>query len=92
MTAAKKAVLDKFNCKSVAELRKNKTFLMSMTGEDISFKTKDDWLKLYRRWVGVPESERGLEGPTCINGIDVLENFKTIIEENTTKLIKYIHA
>ena len=76
MTAAKKAVLDKFNCKSVTELRKNKTFLMSMTGEDISFKTKDDWLKLYRRWVGVPESERGLEGPTCINGVDVLENFR----------------
>ena len=76
MTAAKKAVLDKFNCKSVTELRKNKTFLMSMTGEDISFKTKDDWLKLYRRWVGVPESERGLKGPTCINGIDVIQNFR----------------
>ena len=76
MTAAKKAVLHKFNCKSVADLRKNKTFIMSMTGEDIGFKTKDDWLKLYRRWVGVPESERGLERPTCINGIDVLENFR----------------
>ena len=76
MTAAKKAVLDKFNCKNVTELRKNKTFTMSMTGEEISFKTKDDWIKLYRRWVGVPESERGLTGPTCINGIDVLENFR----------------
>ena len=76
MTAAKKAVLDVFHCENVAELRKNKTFVMSMTGEDIGFKTKEDWLKLYRRWVGVPESERGLEGPTCINGIDVLENFR----------------
>ena len=76
MTTAKRAVLAKFNCKSVTELRKNKTFLMSMTGEDIGFKTKDDWLKLYRRWVGVPESERGLEGPACINGINVLENFR----------------
>lgn len=76
MTTAKKAVLQKFDCKTVAELRKNKTFTMSMTGEDISLKTKDDWMRLYRRWVAVPESERGQAGPTCINGIDVLENFR----------------
>ena len=36
MTAAKKAVLSKFSCKTVAELRKNKTFTMSMTGEEIN--------------------------------------------------------
>jgi len=76
MTAAKKAILEKFNCKTVTELRKNKTFTMSMTGEEISLKTKDDWMKLYRRWVAVPESERNQAGPTCINGIDVLENFR----------------
>ena len=33
-------------------------------------------MKLYRRWVAVPEEERGRTGPTCINGIDVLENFR----------------
>lgn len=76
MTTAKKAVLEKFNCKTVSELRKNKTFTMSMTGEKITLKTKDDWMKLYRRWVAVPESERSQTGPTCINGIDVLENFR----------------
>ena len=76
MTTAKKAVLEKFACKSVTELRKNKTFVMSMTGEEISLKTKDDWVKLYRRWVAVPEDERNKSGPTCINGIDVLENFR----------------
>ena len=76
MTVAKNAVLKKFECKTVAELRKNKTFTMSMTGEEISLKTKDDWMKLYRRWVAVPESERNQSGPTCINGIDVLENFR----------------
>ena len=76
MTTAKKAVLQKFGCKTVAELRKNKTFTMSMTGEDVTLKTKDDWMRLYRRWVAVPESERGQAGPTCINGIDVLENFR----------------
>ena len=76
MTEAKNAVLKKFECKTVPELRKNKTFTMSMTGEDISLKTKSDWMKLYRRWVAVPESERNQSGPTCINGIDVLENFR----------------
>lgn len=76
MTEAKKAVLDKFQSKNVAELKKNKTFAMSMTGEEISLKTKDDWIKLYRRWVAVPENERNKSGSTCINGIDVLENFR----------------
>ena len=76
MTAAKQAVLSKFGCKNVTELRKNKTFSMSMTGEVISLKSKADWLKLYRRWVGVPEEERDEKGPTCINGINVLENFR----------------
>ena len=76
MKQAKEAVLKQFSCKSVAELRKNKTFMMSMTNEEVKLKSKDDWLKLYRRWVGVPESERNLTGKTCINGIDVLQNFR----------------
>lgn len=76
MATAKKAVLNKFSCKNASELRRNKTFAMSMTGEEISLKTKDDWIKLYRRWVAVPEDERNNSGPTCINGIDVLENFR----------------
>jgi hypothetical protein len=49
---------------------------MSMTGEEITLKTKADWMRLYRRWVSVPESERNQNGPICINGIDVLENFR----------------
>ena len=56
MAVAKKAVLEKFECKTVTELRKNKTFSMSMTGEEITLKTKADWMRLYRRWVSVPES------------------------------------
>ena len=76
MATAKKKVLAQFGCQTVAELRKNKTFSMSMTGEKISLKSKADWMKLYRRWVAVPEEERGRTGPTCINGIDVLENFR----------------
>jgi len=76
MATAKKAVLSNFGCKTITELKKNKNFLMSMTGEEISLKTKADWMKLYRRWVGVPIEEREMTGPTCINGIDVLENFR----------------
>ena len=76
MAIAKRKVLAQFGCQTVAELRKNKTFSMSMTGEKISLKSKADWMKLYRRWVAVPEDERGRTGPTCINGIDVLENFR----------------
>ena len=76
MTEARKAVLDTFGCKTATDLKKNKTFSMSMVGEDYGLKTKADWMKLYRRWVAVPESERGLTGATCINGIDVLENFR----------------
>ena len=68
MTEARKAVLDTFGCKTAADLKKNKTFSMSMVGEDYGLKTKADWMKLYRRWVAVPESERGLTGTTCING------------------------
>ncbi len=76
MATAKKKVLAQFGCQTVTELKKNKTFSMSMTGEKISLKSKADWMKLYRRWVAVPEEERGRTGPTCINGIDILENFR----------------
>ena len=75
-TAMKKAVLSKFECKTVTELRKNKTFVMAFTGEKVGLKTADDWRKQYRKWVAVPEDERDQKGPTCINGIDVLENFR----------------
>ena len=76
MAAAKKAVLAEFGCSTVTQLRKNKAFNMSIAGETISLKTKADWMKLYRTWVAVPHSERNKTGPTCINGIDVLENFR----------------
>ena len=74
--AMRKAVLNKFECKTVTELRKNKTFAMAFTGEKVGLKTTDDWRKQYRKWIAVPEDERDQEGPTCINGIDVLENFR----------------
>ena len=75
-TAMKKAVLAKFECKTVTELRKNKTFAMAFTGEKVALKTTEDWRKQYRKWIAVPNDERDRTGPTCINGIDILENFR----------------
>ena len=75
-TAMKKAVLAKFDCKTVTELRKNKTFSMAFPGEKVALKTTEDWRRQYRKWIAVPDDERDQIGPTCINGIDVLENFR----------------
>ena len=75
-TVMRTAVLRRFECKTVTELRKNKTFAMAFTGEKIPLKTTEDWRKQYRKWIAVPEDERDQKGSTCINGIDVLENFR----------------
>ena len=72
----KAAVCQVFGCQSASELRKSNEFALAMAGRAVNLKTKADWLKLYREWVGVPKSEQGNTGATCINGIDVLENFR----------------
>lgn len=72
----KAAVCKVFGCKNATELRKSNEFNLAMAGREFNLKTKADWLKLYREWVGVPRSERDKSGRTCINGIDVLENFR----------------
>lgn len=76
MAQLKEAVLKHFGCADVKALRANKDFQMAMAGEELLLKSRTDWLKLYRQWIGVPEDERSLTGPTTINGIDVLENFR----------------
>lgn len=76
VTQLKEAVCRVFGCSTTAELRKSNEFNLAMTGRSFNLKTKADWLKLYREWVGVPAAERGKTGNTCINGIDVLENFR----------------
>jgi hypothetical protein len=72
----KAEVCQAFGCKTTAELRKSSEFKLALTGRSVDLKTKADWQKLYREWVGLLQSERGRSGPTCINGIDVLENFR----------------
>ncbi|MBD2156012.1 J domain-containing protein [Leptolyngbya sp. FACHB-16] len=70
------AVAAAFNCKDIRELKKNEAFKLAIAGRDLNLSRKDSWLVLYREWVGVPENERNEEGPHCINGIDVLKNFR----------------
>lgn len=72
----KAAVLQAFNCSNLTELKKNKTFQLAMTGREFNFSQKEPWLILYREWVRVPDNERNEIGPTVINGIDVLKNFR----------------
>ena len=72
----KEEVCKVFGSKNATDLRKSSEFKMAMAGRTFDLKTKADWLKLYREWVGVPHSERTKTGKTSINGIDVLENFR----------------
>lgn len=70
-------VLKAFGATSIAALKKDAEFQMAMAGTENPLKSKEDWLKVYRSFVGVPANERNLEdGPTVINGIDVLKNFR----------------
>lgn len=72
----REAVCAAFGCTRAAELRQSREFQLATAGRSVALKTKADWLSLYREWVGVPRAERQRSGPTCINGIDVLENFR----------------
>ena len=76
LTQLKSEVCKAFGCESAKELRQSSEFNLAMAGRSFDLKTKADWQKLYREWVGVPQAERNRSGSTCINGIDVLENFR----------------
>jgi hypothetical protein len=70
------AVAAAFNCVDIKALKKQEAFKLATDGRELNLRTKEAWLILYREWVGVPENERHEEGPNCINGIDVLKNFR----------------
>ncbi len=76
MAELQAAVVAAFGCNDLKELKKHEAFKLAIVGRDLNLRKKDGWLVLYREWVGVPESERHEEGPHCINGIDVLKNFR----------------
>lgn len=70
------AVMAAFECSDIKDLKKHNAFKLAIAGRDLNLRKKDAWLALYREWVGVPENEQNEEGLTCINGIDVLKNFR----------------
>lgn len=76
LTQLKSEVCNVFGCTNAKQLRQSSEFNLAMAGRSFDLKTKADWQKLYREWVGVPQAERNRSGATCINGIDVLENFR----------------
>jgi hypothetical protein len=75
MQELKEAVIAAFDCSSYKELQKNASFKLFIQEHSLKMTTKEAWLKVYRRFVGLPESERDSIGGTSINGVDVLRNF-----------------
>lgn len=75
MQELKDAVATAFNCSSYRELTKNSSFKLFVQEHNLKMTTKAAWLKVYRKFVGLPENERNSIGATSINGIDVLRNF-----------------
>lgn len=71
----KEAVIAAFDCSSYNELKKNGSFQLYVKDHGLKMTTKEAWLKVYRKFVGLPESERDAIGSTSINGVDVLRNF-----------------
>jgi hypothetical protein len=70
------AVVAAFHCDDVKELKKHEAFNLAIAGRDLNLRKKEGWLAVYREWIGVPENERYEKGQHCINGIDILKNFR----------------
>lgn len=75
MQDLKDAVIAAFNCSSYQELKQNSSFKLFVQEYNLKMNNKAAWLKVYRKFVGLPESERNSIGTTSINGVDVLRNF-----------------
>jgi hypothetical protein len=76
MAELQAAVVTAFGCSDIKTLKNHEAFKLATTGRDLDFRKKEAWLVMYREWVGVPENEHPEAGPTCINGIDILKNFR----------------
>ena len=62
LTQLKREVCKAFGCENAKELRQSSEFNLAMAGRSFDLKTKADWQKLYREWVGVPQAERNRSG------------------------------
>ncbi len=75
MADLKAEVIKTFGCSSYAELKKNGNFQMFVSDNKLKMNSKAAWLKVYRKFVGLPSSEKDAIGATSINGVDVMRNF-----------------
>ncbi len=75
MNEMKEAVIAAFNCSSYQELKNETAFALFIQDQKLKMNSKASWLKAYRKFVGLPNSEHNAIGDTCINGVDVLRNF-----------------
>jgi hypothetical protein len=71
----KDAVIAAFNCSSYDQLKKETSFMLFVKDNKLKMTNKEAWLKAYRKFVGLPDSERDAISSTSINGVDVLRNF-----------------
>ncbi|WP_198805783.1 J domain-containing protein [Leptolyngbya sp. BL0902] len=75
MQDLKNAVIKAFGYSSYAELSKDGAFSLFVKDHNLRMTNTEAWLKVYRKFVGLPESERNSIGKSSINGINVLRNF-----------------
>ena len=75
MQELKAAVITSFDCANYKDLQKTSTFKLFVEEHSLKMNSKEAWLKVHRKFVGLPESERNSIGSTSINGVDVLRNF-----------------
>ncbi len=75
MKELKAAVIESFGCSSYQQLKKETSFTLFVKDQKLRMTTKAAWLKAYRKFVGLPDSERDAIGGNAINGVDVLRNF-----------------
>jgi hypothetical protein len=75
MQELKDAVIKAFDYSSYDELKKDGSFSLFVKDHNLKMTSTEAWLKVYRKFVGLPESEQDSIGSSSINGIDVLRNF-----------------
>ena len=77
LTQLKKAVYEYFKVSNTTELRQSSSFKMATDGlENLNFRLKADWERLYREFVDILPEEGNQQGYGCINGINIFDYFK----------------
>lgn len=73
----KAAVYQYFDVVDTQGLKKSNLFKMATNDiKNLNLRTKENWKKLYRKYVGILPSEEGEIGQDCINGINIFTYFR----------------